>query len=246
MISWIGPVPRSLGEIDTHTTIAVVTVGMKGELPEPVKRFVRLNGPEPHPVQVEMADYARDNGFPIIGQEVGGLLTLFTGMVAAERVLELGSGFGYSASWFARGLPDDGRLVLTEYDADELEMAREFFDRLGFAHLATFEVGDALEIVDRYDGPFDIVLMDQEKHQYVAGFEAIRDKVPVGGIVVTDNVMHGPVEFEEVLAGVETGGEFDETTQGVIDYLEHVRGATGFETAVIPLGSGIAVSVKRA
>lgn len=219
---------------------------MKGELPEPVRRFVRLNGPEPHPVQVEMAEYARDNGFPIIGPEVGGLLTVFTGMVQADSVMELGSGFGYSASWFARGLPEHGRLVLTEYDADELEMAREFFDRLGISDRATFEVGDALEIVDRYDGPFDIVLMDQEKHQYVAGFEAVRDKLADGGIVITDNVMHGPVEFEEVLAGIEAGGDFDETTQGVISYLEHVRDASGFETAVIPLGSGIAVSVKRA
>lgn len=218
---------------------------MKGRLPEAVKRFVRLTGPKPHPVQDEMAAYARDHGFPIIGQEVGGLLTVLATMVQARRVLELGSGFGYSAAWLARALPPDGRIILTEYDADELDMAREFFDRLDLADVATFEEGDALTIVERYDGPFEVVLMDQEKHQYVAGFEAVRDKVPPGGVIVTDNVMHGPVEFEDVLAGIEEGGEFDETTAGVIEYLHHVRGADEFETAVVPMGSGIAVSAKR-
>lgn len=218
---------------------------MTGRLPEAVNRFVRLNGREPHPVQEEMAAYARENSFPMIGPEVGGLLTVFAGMVQAERIFELGSGFGYSASWLAMGLPDDGHIVLTEYDEDELAMAREFFERLGLAGHASFEHGDAIEIVDRYPGPFDVVLMDQEKNQYVAGFDAVREKVSDGGIVVTDNVMHGPVEFEEVLAGVESGGEFDETTQGVIDYLKHVRGDPAFETAVVPLGSGITVSVKR-
>jgi predicted O-methyltransferase YrrM len=149
---------------DTHTVPAPVDRVMSGRLPEAVERFVRLNGPEPHPVQEEMREYGREEGFPIIGPEVGGLLSAFVRMVGAERVFELGSGFGYSASWLAGALPADGHIALTEFDGDELDMAREFFERLGYADRATFERGDALEIVERYDGPVDVVRMDQEKN----------------------------------------------------------------------------------
>ncbi len=63
------------------------------------------------------------------------------------------------------------QIVLTEIDADELEEAREFLDRGGFTDRAAFEHGDAIETVENYDGPFDVVLVDNEKHRYAEAFE---------------------------------------------------------------------------
>jgi len=213
--------------------------------PEEAERFARAVGPPRDAVIEEMDEKARTEGFPTVGPAVGGWLGMLARMVGAERAFEFGSGFGYSAYWLARALPPDGRIVLTEIDADELAEAREFLARGGFDDRAAFEHGDAVEIVEEYDGPFEFVLIDNEKDRYVEAFEAVRPKVPPGGVVVADNVMAGPVEFENVFAlvrGEEPGASDRE--HGIADYLARVRGDDAFETVLLPLGSGLAVSCR--
>jgi len=213
-------------------------------VPAATAEFVRTLGPDPDDVIAEMDARADASEFPTVGPAVGGWLQLLARMVDAERVFEFGSGFGYSAYWFARALPADGEVVLTEVDADELDEARAYMTRGGFDDLARYELGDAIETVAEYDGPFDVVLIDNEKHRYREAFEAVRGKVAPGGVVVADNAMTaGPMDFEALRALV--AGESvdtDEHTQGVAEYLERVRSDPAFETALLPLGEGVAVS----
>ncbi|WP_439026020.1 O-methyltransferase [Haloarchaeobius sp. DT45] len=213
-----------------------------------IARFVAATAPEPDDLAREMDEYAEEHDFPHVGPEVGGLLRMLARMVDAERVFEFGSGFGYSAYWWAQALPDEGQVVLTEFDEDELDMAREFLARGGVDHLASYEHGDALDAIEAYDGPFDCVLIDHQKHRYREAFEAVKPKLAPGAVVVADNAMTaGPIEFEKLLAMVEgeDPGEVNEHTQGIFDYLEAVRGDDAFETVVLPLGEGIAVSYRR-
>ncbi len=217
-------------------------------LADDVRRFVRATGPQPDDVLEEMDEYAEANGFPHVGPEVGGFLRLVARMVTAESVFEFGSGYGYSAYWFADALPDDGEIVLTEIDEGKLEMAREYLERGGYADRATYEVGDALDTVERYDGPFDVVLLDHQKGRYVEAFEAVREKLAPGGVVIADNTMSagGAVVFEDLLAHVEGGDpEMNEGTRGIADYLDRVRAEPSFQTQALPLGEGIAVSHAR-
>lgn len=211
--------------------------------------FLRATAPAPEPVQREMADRADDEGFPIIGPVVGGVLYQLALLADAAHVFEFGSGFGYSASWFARALPDDGRIVLTEEDEDELAAARDYLDAAGYADRARFEHGDAMATIERYDGPFDVVLIDHAKEAYADAFHAVRPKVSPGGVVVADNAISaGPMDTEGLLRAVvagESGDDLEGMAAGVHRYLEAVRDDGAFVTAVLPIGSGIAVSVRR-
>ena len=214
-------------------------------LSDDVLRFVRSVGPQPDDVLREMDAYAEREGFPHVGPEVGGFLRFLVGVAGAERVFEFGSGYGYSAYWFADALPDDGEIVLTEVDEDELERAREHLERGGYDRLGRYELGDAIETVERYDGPFDVVLIDHQKHRYVEALEAVRGKLAPGAIVVADNAMSADdvVVFEDLLDHVEgRSPELNEGTRGIAAYLDHVRADPAFETTVLPLGEGIAVS----
>ncbi|SFS77384.1 O-methyltransferase [Halostagnicola kamekurae] len=234
---------------------------MTDVLSDEVARFVRAAGPAPDDTLREMDEYAAEAGFPHVGPEVGGTLTLLARMTGARIVFEFGSGYGYSAYWFSRALPDDGRIVLTEIDEDELEMAREYMRTGGFEELAEYELGDALEIVDRYDGPFDLVLLDHQKRRYPEAFDAVRSKVPVGGAIVADNAMTaGSIQFETVLEILETSdrdpdrrdadltadvpNDATDATRGIATYLATVRDDPAFETIVLPIGEGIAVSYR--
>ena len=216
-------------------------------LPDDIVRFIRAVGPEPDDQLQAMDDYADREGFPHVGPEVGAFLRFVARMSDAERIFEFGSGYGYSAYWMAETLPDDGELVLTEVDADELELAREYLREGGYDEFTRYELGDAMETIERYDGPFDVVLIDHQKHRYADAFEAIRPKIPVGGVVVADNaITAGPIEFESLLEYAVGDGPDDanEHTQGIVDYLERVRHDPAFETIVLPLGEGIAVSYR--
>jgi predicted O-methyltransferase YrrM len=217
-------------------------------LPDVTEQFARTLAPDPDEIVAEMDERADREGFPTVGPAVGAWLRLLARLTDAERVFEFGSGYGYSAYWMAPALPADGEIVLTEIDADELDSAREYFRRGGYADRATFEHGDAIDIVDGYDGPFDVVLVDNEKHRYTEAFEAIREKVPVGGVVAADNAVEAaPLEFDDVralLAGEDIAAS--EASRGIADYLEHVRDDPAFETGLLPLGEGVAVSVRVA
>jgi predicted O-methyltransferase YrrM len=216
-------------------------------LSDDVARFVRATGPDHDGIQEEMAAHAEEHGFPIIGPDAGGVLRLLARLTEARRIFEFGSGFGYSAYWFLQGMHGDGEIVLTEVDGDELDMAREFFEDAGLAERAEFREGDAMEIIEEYDGPFDVVLMDHQKSRYADGFRRVREKVRPGGVVVVDNIMRGPIDFDALLDHLEGGpAPTDEQTAGVADLLAAVDGDPAFETTVLPVGSGISLSVKVA
>ncbi|MBP1987291.1 putative O-methyltransferase YrrM [Halolamina salifodinae] len=213
-----------------------------------LQRYVRATGADHSDVQAEMADHADEHGFPIIGPDAGAVLRLLARLTDAERVFEFGSGFGYSASWFLAGGADE--VVLTEIDADELEMARDFLDREGTADRAQFEHGDALDAVADYDGPFDVVLIDHDKARYAKGFDLAREKVPEGGVVVADNMTKGPVDIE-VLADYFAEGEplpddVGDPMAGIVEYVEHVRADPAFESFILPVGSGLCMSTRIA
>ncbi|PSP96734.1 methyltransferase [Halobacteriales archaeon QS_4_70_19] len=219
-------------------------------LPSVTASFAESVGPDADEVIREMDARAEREGFPTVGPAVGGWLRLLARAVGAERVFEFGSGFGYSAYWMAPALPADGDLVLTEVDEAELADARDYLERGGYADRARFEAGDALATVEGYREPFDLVLLDHGKERYAEAFEAVRGKVPVGGLVCTDNAMTaGPMEFDALRGLVEEDAdpeavETTDATHGIAEYLETVRADGAFETTLLPLGEGLSVSVR--
>jgi predicted O-methyltransferase YrrM len=211
-----------------------------------VETFAATIGPEPDGVLRAMDERAEETGFPTVGPAVGGWLQQLAGLVDAERVFEFGSGFGYSATWWARGM-NAGEVVLTEHDREELDMAYDWLSESDYAPTFDYQVGDALELVGEYEGPFDCVLVDHEKERYVDGFHEVADKVAVGGVVVADNVVQGPADFETLVEYAEGEGVPDDAsaaTRGIAAYLDAVRAAPDFETTVLPVGSGLTVSVR--
>jgi predicted O-methyltransferase YrrM len=214
-------------------------------VPSEITELAGLVGPEPDEIIESMEAHADEDGFPTVGPEVGAWLSVLARTTDAERIFEFGSGFGYSAYWFARGM-DGGEIVLTEVDGDELDDAERYFERGGIADRAQFEHGDAIEIVEEYDGPFDVVLIDNEKQRYREALEAVESKLRPGSLVLADNaVTAGIVDREDVIALLD-GEEVETATdasRGIAEYLGYVRSHDRLETALLPVGEGVAVSV---
>lgn len=186
------------------------------------------------PVLREMEVLAAERAFPIVGPQVGSLLHLLARTVGARRVIELGSGFGYSAYWFARAVGPAGMVILTEESEERAEEAAAFLERGGMKDRVEIVVGDSLEIIERLEGPFDIIFNDVDKESYpqVLG-KAVRALRP-GGLFISDNMLW----FGSVL---DRQPEQD-TARGVKELTRMLFESERFDTVLIPLRDGVTVS----
>jgi len=186
-------------------------------------------------VLIEMERQAQERDFPIVGPLVGRMLYLVTKSIGARRILELGSGFGYSAYWFGRALPEDGELILTESSTQNLAQAREFFQRGGLRCKVRFEGGDAFEILDRLPGDFDVIFNDVDKQQYPAAFHKAVPRVRRGGYFITDNMLWGGRVVDDAS---------HPTTRGVLELTRLLFHAPNLYTMILPIRDGVSVSLK--
>ncbi len=200
-----------------------------------INEYLQRRLPERHSILKEMEAYAAENGFPIIGPQVGNLLALLARAIKATKIFELGSGFGYSAFWFCQAMGPEGKIVCTEGSEKNAERARHAFARAGMADQLTFEVGDARAIVRRYTETFDIVLIDIDKDQYPEALELALPRLRVGGLLITDNLLW---------SGRVIDVDPDAWTKGILDYTSTVMENANLITAIIPLRDGVGVSLK--
>jgi predicted O-methyltransferase YrrM len=189
------------------------------------------------PVLIEMERLAVDRAFPIVGPQVGRLLYVVAASISARRVLELGSGFGYSALWFARAVGPDGRVVLTESSPERAAEAEGFLRRSRLIDRARIEVGNALEIAERLEGPFDIIFNDVDKQDYPAALEIAIDRLRPGGLFISDNMLWRG----EVIDGDAT----DAATRGVLELTRRLYASDRLATTLVPVRDGVTVSVKE-
>ena len=186
------------------------------------------------PVVGEMERLAHERGFPIVGAQVGRLLAMLARSIGARRVLELGSGFGYSAWWFAGAVGPEGRVVLTETDADNARRAEVFLARSDLGDRVEIRVGDALQIAGGYDEPFDIVFNDIDKQDYPRALPVALERLRPGGLFVSDNMLWQGRVVNEANA--------DAATRGVLELTRALYASPDLHTTILPIRDGVSVS----
>ncbi|NLI16300.1 MAG: O-methyltransferase [candidate division Zixibacteria bacterium] len=182
-----------------------------------------------------MHAYARVNKFPIIGPQAGRFLRQLALISNARRVLELGSGYGYSALWFAGGMDTDGKIVCTDNSEKNRELAVEYFNKTHHLKLLDYRVGDALEIARDLSGPFDIILNDVHKEQYPEVFDIAVRLLRKGGIFISDNVLW---------SGRILDPKPDLPAQAVLEFNRRLFNSPGIFSSIIPIRDGLGMAVK--
>lgn len=191
--------------------------------------------PERDEVLEDMEQLAIEKNFPIIGPLMGRTLYVLAHAIQAKRILELGSGFGYSAYWFAKAIGKDGIVVCTDSDPQNAERAQEYFRRGKIANRIEFHVGDALKLIDMLNGTFDIIFNDLDKHQYPRAFRKALPKLRKGGLFISDNVLwHGKILDKKP----------DADTAGILTYNRLIYSSKELFTTILPLRDGISISIK--
>jgi predicted O-methyltransferase YrrM len=189
------------------------------------------------PVLVEMEAEAAERGFPIVGRNVGVTLEVLARAIGARRIVELGSGFGYSGYWHARAVGADGELHLSDGDPANARAAEGYLTRAGLWAPVSFHTGDAIAALGSLDGVFDVVFCDIDKDGYPDAWRAARERIRVGGLYVCDNVLgYG-------LGNVVEGGGAAEAVKA---HNAMIAEDDRYLSTIVPTREGVMVAIRLA
>ena len=214
-------------------------MGTGGTLPEQVEVYIdRLarRAVEKDPVLKDMEQRARNPRFPIIGAEVGAILEILARARGAKRVFEVGSGFGYSAFFFARAVGANGEVHLTDFKQENLDEARVFLGRAGYKTTFRFHAGDAMASLEREleKAPFDVYLVDADKHRYPDYWKLIRPRLRKGDLVIADNLLWDGQTADPKIT--------DPDTSGLRQFSELASSDPGIRFTLLPVRDGVGIA----
>ena len=183
----------------------------------------------------EMEELAKEEGIPIVGRQVGRFLYQLAITIKAKSVFELGSAFGYSAYWFAKAAGSEGTVYFTDLSKNNVALALDFIKSVGFDDRIKINLGDGYSILDKIEDEFDIIFNDIEKEDYPKVIDKAYEKLRMGGLFITDNVLwHGRVISDDNSSA----------TEGVREFTKLIMEHSGFCTTIVPIRDGLSISVK--
>lgn len=193
-----------------------------------------------HPVVAAMEDRAQQNNFPIVGRLVGIFLETMAKTINAKRIFEFGSGYGYSAYWFARATGKDGTIICSDADAENRKLAEQYLNQAGLWSQVDFQVGYAQEVFNRTKGDFDICYNDVDKGDYPEVWRKARERIRSGGLYIADNVLwHGRVAVEnpvDIVPG---------WTEAILEHNRLIFEDPDFDAFVNPTRDGVVVARRK-
>jgi len=203
--------------------------------PQVEEYMASLQAQHDEPVLLEMEQEGRERDFPIVGRNVGVTLEVLARSIGARRVMELGSGFGYSAYWFARAVGADGEVHCTDGDPANAATAEDYLTRAGLWDRVTYHVGDAVEQMASVDGEFDVVYDDIDKHGYPDAWRAGRERIRVGGLYICDNVLWSGRVVEP---------DPDRNTSAILEHNRLIADDGRFISTIVPTRDGVYVALR--
>jgi len=209
-----------------------------GYIQDDVEGYVYQLLPERDAVVTEIEDYAAQNRVPIIGPAVARMLTLFVQVSGAKRIFEMGSAIGYSAIWLARAAGPKGKVTYTDGDPEKARRAKDYFRRAGVGKRIDVRVGDALELLKKSPGTFDVIFNDIDKRQYPAALRVALPKLRRGGLFITDNTLWSG-------KAARPAAPDDLDTQGIQEFNRLVYATKQLYPVLLPLRDGVTVCQKR-
>ena len=178
---------------------------------------------------------------PIIRKEMQSFLKVLLLIKKPARILEVGTAVGFSAILMSEYMPENGHITTIEKYEKRIPIARENFRRAGKENCITLLEGDALELMKELSGPYDLIFMDAAKGQYINYMpEAIR-LLSEEGVLVSDNVLQDGDIIESRFAVERRNRTIHSRMR---EYLYELKHDERLETAIIPLGDGVAISRK--
>lgn len=190
----------------------------------------------------ELEVYAKKTQVPIIRKEMQSLMRTLLVMNKPKRILEVGTAIGFSALLMSESMPADGHITTIEKYEKRIPIAKENFRKYGKEDCITLLEGDAAEILKKLKEPYDFVFMDAAKGQYIHFLPDVLRLLNPGGVLLSDNVLQDGDIIESKFAVTRRDRTIHKRMR---EYLYTLKNHEELETAILTLGDGVALSVKK-
>lgn len=214
--------------------------------PEPVQRdlthYLRTKFVDESPEQKQINIDAAEQALPQISlrPEEGWLLYFLVKLARVKTGVEIGTLAGYSASWIARALPDDGKLICLEVDHEHASIADNNMKRLGFADKVEIIVGDARDSLESMDGHFDLVFIDADKTSYPYYLDWALNHLKSGGLLLAHNAFQDGLIIENPDTVEE---QHRDSTRAMQEFNQRVAEDERLTSIIIPAGDGLLAAI---
>lgn len=180
----------------------------------PVPLAVAQNRPSREQVLAHLEKMrVSEKGMMNVAPAEGEYLSQLVQKLNARRVLEIGTSNGYSSIWFALGLRSTGGKLLTlDIDEGRRSLALKNFKATGMDDIIESRLGDALKILPKLKGPFDLVFIDAWKPDYKKYLDLALLLVRSGGVIAAHNVVSHADEMPDFLAAIRTNPQLKTET----------------------------------
>ena len=210
---------------------------------ERISSFVRSMAKEDEGKLKELYLDAVKRGVPVIRPEARELLKTQLMIKKPKGVLEIGTAVGYSSIYMTRYLSADAKITTLELSEERVAEARVNIDRFGKTGQISVICGDAAQTLKTLpDASYDFAFVDAAKAQYIYYLPDVMRVLKPGGVIVSDNILQeGEVLESHFLVEKRNRTIHDRMREYlyVITHDEHL------ETAILPVGDGMAITVVR-
>ncbi|CDA11400.1 O-methyltransferase [Intestinibacter bartlettii] len=188
----------------------------------------------------ELEVFAEENSVPIVHKEVSDLLKVLLKMQKPQRILEVGCAIGYSSILFAITCEGNVDITTCERNPVMIERAKENIKRAGFENNIRILEGDAVEQLKNVEGEFDMIFLDAAKGQYKLFYDLVIDKLKVGGVLISDNILYkGMIASDDLVVRRKKT-----IVKRMRNYLDYICNCDYLTTSLLPMGDGVAISYK--
>ncbi|APY12060.1 methyltransferase [Seonamhaeicola sp. S2-3] len=171
------------------------------------------------------------------GHYQGRLLSMISKLVNPKNILEIGTYTGYSALCLAEGMQKNGVLHTIDVNEELVDFQRKYFDKSDYGNQIIQHLGNALDIIPKLDKTFDLIFIDADKDNYPNYYNIIIDKLNLGGIILSDNVLWSGKVIEELKPN-------DTATKALLEYNKLLKEDSRLETVILPIRDGLTISRK--
>lgn len=156
------------------------------------------------------------------------------------RILEIGTAVGYSAIQFSKHLSSNGVIDTIEKDEERANEANQNIKDLKLENKIHIYIGDALEILPKLTGPYDVIFIDAAKGKYPAFLEETLRMIANDGIIIADNVLYKGYVMSDYNKHKQRTA-----VRGLREFLKKLKENENLTTEILEVGDGLAISRKR-
>jgi len=196
---------------------------------------------EPSPLLLELEQMGRRDDIPIVSRETGRLLSTLVHAMQANRILEIGTAYGYSTLWMALALPPAGLIWTIDPDVERTQIAQSFLERAGKAKSVEVLNIPALDVLRNFpQRNIDIVFIDALKEEYEEYLDLSVPLLKLSGLVVVDNLLWSG------RAAADPSPSDSSATRAIRSFNRRFLSHPQLDATILPLGDGTGLGARIA